>query len=140
MAQRARVTEIEHRLGRVVPWVFCYDDGSPILNYDYAWRKARLDAGVPGRLMHDFRCTAVRNLERAGVSRSAAMKLTGHATEAVYRRYAITDSAMLEEAVAKLANWQQIEAARQSQSRAKVSAINGRATAETPINTPAFDA
>jgi len=37
------------------------------------------------------------------VPRSAAMKLTGHKTEAVYRRYAITDSAMLQDAVAKLA-------------------------------------
>lgn len=31
------------------------------------------------------------------------MKLTGHKTEAVYRRYAITDSAMLQVAAAKLA-------------------------------------
>lgn len=39
----------------------------------------------------------------AVLTRSAAMKLTGHKTEAVYRRYAITDSAMLQEAVAELA-------------------------------------
>ncbi len=30
------------------------------------------------------------------------MKLTGHKTEAVYRRYAIVDSGMLQEAAAKL--------------------------------------
>src|SRR6266704_6586197 len=53
------------------------------------WARACREAGVPGRIPHDFRRTAVRNLERAGVSRSAAMKLTGHKTEAVYRRYAI---------------------------------------------------
>ena len=36
------------------------------------------------------RHTAVRNLEQAGVPRSVAMKkLTGHKSEAVYRRYAI---------------------------------------------------
>lgn len=38
-----------------------------------------------------------------GVSRSVAMKLTGHKTEAVYRRYAITSAADLSEGVAKLA-------------------------------------
>lgn len=60
-------------------------------------------AGLHGRLVHDLRRTAVRNLERAGVSRSVAMKLTGHKTEAVYRRYAITSAADLSEGVAKLA-------------------------------------
>src|SRR5271155_3588861 len=60
-------------------------------------------AGVPGRIPHDFRRTAVRNLERAGVSRSVAMKLTGHKTEAVYRRYAIVSESDLSEGIAKLA-------------------------------------
>jgi hypothetical protein len=45
---------------------------------------------------------AVRNLERAGVSRSVAMKMTGHKTEAVYRRYAIVSEADLHEAAVKL--------------------------------------
>ncbi|HVT39478.1 MAG TPA: hypothetical protein VHE78_10555 [Gemmatimonadaceae bacterium] len=57
---------------------------------------------VSGRLVHDLRRTGVRNLERAGVSRSVAMKLTGHKTEAVYRRYAITSAADLRECVGKL--------------------------------------
>ncbi len=36
------------------------------------------------------------------MSRSVAMKLTGHLTESIYRRYAITDEAMLREGVEKL--------------------------------------
>jgi hypothetical protein len=44
----------------------------------------------------------VRNLERAGVPRSAAMKMVGHKTEAIYRRYAIADERMLREGAAKL--------------------------------------
>jgi integrase len=59
---------------------------------------------VPARIFHDFRRTAVRNLERAGVSRSVAMKLTGHKTEAVYRRYAIVNAADLRAAADKLAS------------------------------------
>jgi hypothetical protein len=47
--------------------------------------------------------TIKEHLERAGVPRSTAMKLTGHLTEAVYRRYAIVSEADLGEGVAKLA-------------------------------------
>jgi integrase len=68
-----------------------------------AWRAACRKARHPGLILHDLRRTAVRNLERAGVSRSVAMSLTGHATEAVYRRYAIVDAASQREGVAKLA-------------------------------------
>ena len=66
-------------------------------------RTACRRAGVPGRIPHDFRRTAVRNMERAGVPRAAAMKLTGHKTEGVYRRYAIVSDADLQEAARKLA-------------------------------------
>ena len=41
-------------------------------------------------------------MERAGLSRSVTMQLTGHLTEAIYRRYAITSEADLREGVARL--------------------------------------
>lgn len=56
-------------------------------------QQARLDAGVPGRILHNLRRTAVRNLERAGVPRSVAMKMVGHKTESGYRCDAIVDEA-----------------------------------------------
>jgi integrase len=76
--------------------------GQPIKSIRKVWESACTAAGVH-RLKHDFRRTAVRNLERAGVSRSAAMKLVGHQTESIYRRYAIVDEDTLKDAVAKLA-------------------------------------
>lgn len=100
-AQREHTTAVERARGAIIPWVF-HRDGEPIKSYDTAWRNACDKAKVPGRFMHDFRRTAVRNLERAGVPRSHAMKLTGHLTESVYRRYAIVSEADLAEAVAKL--------------------------------------
>ena len=45
----------------------------------------------------------MRNLERAGVPRSVAMKLTGHTTESIYRRYAIVAEQDLKDGMAKLA-------------------------------------
>ncbi|PYN38602.1 MAG: site-specific integrase, partial [Candidatus Rokuibacteriota bacterium] len=74
-----------------------------ILRFRGAWMKACEAAGVRGRLVHDFRRTAVRNLERAGVPRSVAMKLTGHLTESIYRRYATVSPADLKAGVEKLA-------------------------------------
>lgn len=83
------------------PWVF-HRAGDPIKSFYGTWYTACDRAGLPRFLPHDFRRTAVRNLERAGVSRSAAMKMTGHLTESVYRRYAIVDDVMIHEGGAKL--------------------------------------
>ena len=44
----------------------------------------------------------MRNLERDGVPRSAAMAMVGHKTEAIYRRYAIVDAGVLRDAAAKI--------------------------------------
>jgi integrase len=86
---------------KIVSLVF-HRDGERIKNFRKAWDSACSAAGCPGRIPHDFRRTAVRNLERAGVSRSAAMAMVGHKTEAIYRRYAIVDSGVLREAAARI--------------------------------------
>lgn len=114
--QRDYTREVERAIGAVIPWVF-HRGGRPIRDYRGAWKNACYRAAVEqrnalsvvvrpqliGRLVHDLRRTAVRNLERAGVPRSVAMKLTGHKTETVYRRYAIVVESDLRDGVAKLA-------------------------------------
>ncbi len=70
-------------------WVF-HNRGKQIKSYYKAWHKACDAAGVCGKLPHDFRRTAARNMTRAGVSETVAMKITGHKTNAMFRRYNIT--------------------------------------------------
>lgn len=109
-AQNAERERLKKR-GKIVPWVFFRMVAlgrrgplrpKPIISFTKAFGTACRKAGCPGRILHDFRRTAVRNLERAGVPRSVAMKLTGHKTESVYRRYAIADDRDLRVAVERL--------------------------------------
>ena len=106
--QLARTREKEMTTGQIIPWLF-HREGEPIRSFRRAWLTACKRAGVPQRIPHDFRRSAVRNLERAGVPRSAAMALVGHKTEAIYRRYAIADEGMLREGAVKLATLHKTE-------------------------------
>jgi integrase len=107
-AQVDRVKALERRLGKIIPFLFPYGGkgqraGERRMDFRKAWATACKAAGVPGRYRHDFRRTAVRNMEQAGVPRSVAMKMVGHKTENVYRRYAIVSPTDLQEAARKLA-------------------------------------
>lgn len=45
------------------PYVF-HRKGNRIKHYNRAWRTAREKAGLPGKIMHDNRRTAARNMDR----------------------------------------------------------------------------
>jgi integrase len=104
--QLERVKALERNLKRIIPALFPHLSGrftgQPRRDFRRAWATACKKAGVPGMLRHDLRRTAVRNMEQAAVPRSVAMKLTGHRTENVYRRYAIVSPADLRAAALKL--------------------------------------
>jgi integrase len=110
---RARNAEREKlkKAGVIVPWVFWRmvaegrgGEKKPrqIVAFGKSWTKACRDAGCPGRLPHDLRRTAVRNLTRAGVPQTVAMKLSGHKTDSVFRRYDIVSPNDLRVAVERL--------------------------------------
>jgi integrase len=100
-AQLDSIAELKKQ-GVICTFVFHRANGAPIKAFRREWDRARELAGCPKRIFHDFRRTAVRNLERAGVPRSTAMQMVGHQTESIYRRYAIVDESMHREAAALL--------------------------------------
>lgn len=101
------------------PWV-CHRNGKKLGTYDTAWKSACVKLGLAtgtwvkgrgywtdyhGPLLHDFRRTAARNLDRAGVSRDIARKITGHKTDSMYTRYNIVDDEDLAEAGLKVVDY-----------------------------------
>jgi integrase len=100
-AQKAITENLQRQCKVVCPRVF-HRAGRPIKSFRVAFRTACAAAGCPGRVLHDFRRTAVRNLVRAGIPERVAMQMTGHKTRSVFERYNIVSAGDLREAGKRL--------------------------------------
>ena len=73
-------------------------NGERISEFRKSWATAGKKAGIK-RLFHDLRRSACKNMIEAGVAQVTAMKVSGHKTDSMFRRYAIVDETDLRTAL-----------------------------------------
>ncbi len=97
----ARAKEFRDQHYPDCPFV-CHRRGKPFHELLHGWYAACKRVGITGKTFHDLRRTAVRNLVRAGVPETVAMRISGHKTRSVFDRYNVTSEEDLQQAASQL--------------------------------------
>jgi integrase len=106
-------------------YVFTWQDGRQVRDFRTTWKAVCTEAGVLDLKVHDLRRTGIRNMIRRGVTEQVAMKISGHKTVSVFRRYNITSDEDLHNAAALIeAGRAQFTDAVQSEQRPREAIIN----------------
>jgi integrase len=89
VARRQAAKQVEINGTTMLCSFIFHRQGEPIGDFRKAWETASRKAGIR-RLFHDLRRSACRNMVQAGVAQTIAMRISGHATDSMFRRYAIS--------------------------------------------------
>ena len=76
--------------------------GKPLQRVSRSFKTALNDAGISDVRFHDLRHCAATNLRRAGVDTATAMKIVGHKSEKMWKRYNAIQERDLQQAAVKI--------------------------------------
>jgi integrase len=76
--------------------LFRNESGNPLKDFRGAWKTATKSVGMEWLRPHDLRRTASRFMRNAGVPQTIRMRIMGHRTDSMDRRYGIIDDSDIE--------------------------------------------
>lgn len=107
MARRWEARAVRTDSETVISALVFHRGGEPVREFRKSWATATKQAGCGGKLFHDLRRSAARDLVRAGVPQSVAMTITGHKTASMFTRYNITDDTDVRDAMRRVQSYRE---------------------------------